>query len=148
MSIFVQDEILIEEGGKGLDLEIGSYPVVVWGIVPFRQHDFNDKDKEVGGLAIAVQFPTEKDEKGKPKVGWVISSDFLSADSKFHKYIKGIFGRPIASNDPLRVSEGGGLDPKKIYGKNCIAAVQNVSKVEGTERIGIQSFSPSIKKFY
>ena len=117
------------------------------GLIPFKQRSFNDKTEIVDGVAMVVQFPTQKDDKGKGKLGWVLFSAFMSDKANLHKALKSIYGETIGINHPIRFSDDkpghhkkGDLNPKAIVGKNCIATVGNTSKTEGKERIGIQNF--------
>lgn len=147
-NVFDNEITIIDEGSHGLNVEPGTYQAIVWGLISFQQRDFSDKTQIVDGVAIVVQLPTETDEKGKPKVAWVLRSNFLTDKSKFALDLKGIYGETIGTNHPIRVtnSEGkSGIDPKKITGKNCMVAIANTSKTEGKEQMGITSFSKLMK---
>ena len=139
-SVFDTTESEVSAGG-GLDLVHNTYQVVVWGVMSYKGYGIMNKANEIlDKKLIVVQFPTELDEQGYPKVGWVYANNAFGAKSNLHKYFQQIFGRTIGKEDPIRLPNGN-LDPRKITGTNCFAVVGNIATKDGDERTGIMNFS-------
>ncbi len=136
--IFDNEEIVVAQGG-GLDIPNGSYPCILWGIVTYQDFSYDDDDKLVSKKLLVVQFPTQTDESGIPKVGWAYANDSFGPKSNLHKHLKEMLGRSIESQDPIRLPNGN-LDPKKLYGILSLCSIGNVSKTDGSPKQGIINF--------
>jgi hypothetical protein len=109
----------------------GALPAVVFAINDLGEQPRYEGEGQCWQYAVGIEFPSEFDGKGLPRVHWITVAQSFHEKSKL---------AGLARAAGITVEPGEEFDPTVLIGKNVQAIIEHTDKGEGKVYSNVTSF--------
>ncbi len=109
----------------------GASPAVIFGVPDLGEQPRFEGEGQCWQYAIGLEFPTELDGNGLPRIQWITVAQSFHDKSKL---------AGLARAAGITVQPGEEFDPAVLVGKNVIAIIEHNTKSEGKTFANVKSF--------